>query len=156
MSRFEARPEDVLSVDGVVAALYESISFAPGAEPDWGRMASLFLEGGLMLPAPASEGEAIEALSPEAFAEHTRRRLAAGAAPAGFRERELGRRVEAFGCVVHVMSGYESRLGEGEGAPAVRGVNSITLVRFAGRFFVACIAWDREVEGRPLPPALGG
>lgn len=36
-------PSDVASVDAVVEALYEYISFSPGTGPDWERMRSLYL-----------------------------------------------------------------------------------------------------------------
>lgn len=35
----EPAPRDVASLDAIVAALYEAVSFAPNAVPDWDRLA---------------------------------------------------------------------------------------------------------------------
>ena len=43
------RIEDVASMDAILAALYDVISGPAGQKRDWGRMRSLFLDGGHMV-----------------------------------------------------------------------------------------------------------
>lgn len=42
MPETTSAPDDVASIDGIVEALYEAVSFEPGGSPDWERLASLF------------------------------------------------------------------------------------------------------------------
>src|SRR5438045_8762092 len=43
-------PADVSSVDGIIAALYDTISGPAGKERDWDRMRSLFIPGARLMP----------------------------------------------------------------------------------------------------------
>jgi hypothetical protein len=50
--------EDERTVDTIVSALYESLSFLPGDEPDWKRFENLFLGTATFIPpVAATEGE---------------------------------------------------------------------------------------------------
>lgn len=50
--------DDGRSVDSVVSALYESLSFLPGDEPDWKRFENLFLSSVIFIPpVSATDGE---------------------------------------------------------------------------------------------------
>ncbi|HET9949763.1 MAG TPA: hypothetical protein VFQ22_12635 [Longimicrobiales bacterium] len=88
----------------------------------------------------------------EAFSEEGRRRWL----QSGFWERELARRTEEFGNVAHVLSSYDSRVGSEESAPVARGVNSIQLLRYGGRWWIESIVWDLETPALPLPADLAG
>ena len=46
----EADAADVGSIDAIVPALYDAISFEPGGEPEWGRLGSLFHPEGRLVP----------------------------------------------------------------------------------------------------------
>lgn len=151
MSRHEALPEDVRSLDGIIAALYETISFAPGGQPDWERLRSLFAEGGVLAPAPEAPGHPIEVLDLEAFIAGTAGQLEAGAGATGFHEREVGRRCESFGAVTHVMSAYRARRRPDDAESFASGVNSIQVARHSGRYWVVSILWDHAGADLPLP-----
>ena len=149
-----AKPADVESVDAILSALYSAISFAPGGEPDWMRLRSLFHPAGTLAP-PRGEGSRALVLTVEEFVRASSEYIAASGLDArGFSERELGRRLERFGDVAHAFSAYASRYAADDPEPYSRGVNSIQLVRGEGRWWVLHIAWDVERPGNPIPPEL--
>jgi hypothetical protein len=80
---------------------------------------------------------------------------AAGSGPAlernGFFEREIGRRSDRFGNVLHVFSTYESRRTPADSAPFARGINSIQLFNDGTRWWVTTIFWDSERKDNPIP-----
>jgi hypothetical protein len=143
---------DVESMDAVLAALYDVIS-GPAGERDWDRFRSLFVPGATLAPAaPRPDGSTvIRVLSVEDFiqvaGEFFRREP--------FYEVETGRRLDRFGNVASVMSGYASRRAPGE-EPFSRGVNAITLLTDGTRWYVLTIAWDVDREGNPIPEELAG
>lgn len=145
-----AAPEDVASLDAILAALYDVIS-GPAGPRDWDRFQSLFQPGAVM----GSAGRAPDG----AF----RARLTTTADYAtrngdyfmthAFHEREIGRRVSRFGPVVQVMSAYETR--ETPDGPATqRGVNSITLFDDGRRLWITSITWAGETPDTPIPSEL--
>jgi len=107
-----ARPADVATVDGIVAALYDVISGTAGQPRDWDRMRSLFApEGRLMAVGARPEGVyALRAMTVEDYIA----RNAKAFATMGFFEREAARSTETFGQIVHVFSTYESRHARGD------------------------------------------
>lgn len=151
MSQTAARSEDVDDLDGIVAALYESISFPAGGRPDWERLRSLFAAGAILVPAPDAPDHAMEVLSVEEFIAGTTKQIDAGAARGGFHESETERRVESFGAVTHMMSSYESRRAPKDSKPFAAGVNSIQIVRYGGRYWVASLIWDHVTPELPPP-----
>lgn len=145
----EAPSRDVSTLDGVIAALYESIS-GPAGDRDWDRFHSLFLPGAILLnagPRPAAVPPPTP-VSPEAY----RERAAPYFAENPFYETEAARTTHRYGTVVQVWSTYESRT-DPEAAPFARGINSIVLVRHADRWWVASIIWDSERPDNPIPEA---
>jgi hypothetical protein len=142
-----ADPADVATVDGIIAALYASIS-GPAGPRQWHRFHSLFLPGAILIsarPRPDSLPPP-PAMSPSDF----RRQAAPHFRDNPFHEVESGRATRSFGTVTHVWSTYESRRDPAE-APFARGINSIDLVRHDGRWWIASIVWDSERPGNPLP-----
>jgi hypothetical protein len=69
----------------------------------------------------------------------------------GFFEREIARRTEAFGTIVHVFSTYESRRAKDEPTPMARGINSIQLTTHAGRWWIVTVMWDQERADNAIP-----
>lgn len=147
---------DVDSLDGIVVALYASVSFSTSGAPDWARFRSLFDPGALMiridprltaLPLGEREAPAMLAAPVDAYIERTQAMIDAGNLHA-FEERELVRRTEVFGDVAHVFSSYERCA---DGGQIVRGVNSMQLVKDGLRWWIAGIAWTDETLDNPLP-----
>lgn len=144
---------DVESIESIMRALYESISFPPHGEPDWARLRFLFLPRGTLTPPRDPDGDMVTVLDVDSFVARAKARIASHEAlqELGFREREIARRVEGFGSVTHVLSTYEGRPSEGDGKPIVRGVNSIQLIEERGRWWVVSIVWADESETSPIP-----
>jgi hypothetical protein len=143
-----AKPEDVQSIDGIVNALYASISGAKGAPRDWQRMRSLFIPDARLIPSVGRQpgGRAVVILSVNDYIATSGPMLV----DVGFREREVARKVEEFGSIAHVFSTYESFRGE-ETAPFMRGINSIQLLNDGTRWWVVSIFWDAERPGLQIP-----
>lgn len=143
----EASPNDVESVDGIIAALYDVIS-GPAGERDWNRFRSLFLpDGRLMAVRVSKEGTISYAVMPvEDYVNH------AGAyfKEHAFYESEISRKTERFGQMAHVYSTYASR-HEKNTAPFERGINSIELFNDGKRWWCVSIYWDAERPGNPMP-----
>ena len=141
------KPDDVKSIDSILAALYNVIS-GPAGERDWNRFRSLFLPGATLTSAGKDREGNI----------HVRPRTVegyvAGAggyfAQHGFFESPIVSRVQTFGNVAQVFCSYESRGAAGE-APFARGINSIQLAHDGKRWWIVSILWDEERPDNPLP-----
>lgn len=144
---------DLTTPDAVVRALYASISFLPGGEPDWERVRSLFFKGARVIP-PKRAGVDRVAVDIDAFLERFRQNLP-NLRPKGFREVGTAARLDVFGDVAHAFStyacSYPASEPEGASEPFSRGINSIQLVRDSGRWWVSSLAWDEERADNPLP-----
>lgn len=141
------RSSDVATIDGVIAALYESISGPAGAR-DWDRFYSLMLPGAFLAPSQPRP-DTLPPMRPWTAREYAER-VTPFFMENPFYEVEAARRVERFGTVAHVWSTYESRRDPAE-EPFQRGINSIQLVRHADRWWVASIVWDSERPGNVIP-----
>ncbi|MFN2384755.1 MAG: hypothetical protein ABR576_00435 [Thermoanaerobaculia bacterium] len=152
--RREAVPPDAASVDAIVSALYASVSHGPDASPDFDRMRRIFLYVGMLIP-PKAAGEAdFRVMDVDQFEERVLKSRAAQkekGPPAGFFERETGRRTDCFGNVCQVFSAYEARRSPSDAAPFVRGINSIQLLRDGQRWWIASVVWDQERPDNPIP-----
>lgn len=147
-----ARPEDVASIDAIIAALYDVISGPAGQKRDWERFRSLFVQGARLIPTgrrPDST-RVIRTISPEEYATNIGPQLENG----GFFEREIGRRTEQFGNIAHVFSAYDSKRTPNDAAPFSRGINSIQLFNDGKRWWVVSIFWDSERAGNPIPAEM--
>jgi hypothetical protein len=145
-----ARPEDVKSVDAIVAALYDVISGDAGQKRDWNRFRSLFYPGARMIPtgANAKTGKVgARIASPEDYIKANAPFLEGE----GFHEQELNRTVDRFGTIAHVFSSYEARNKRSDAKPFMRGINSIQLLNDGQRWWVMTVAWSPETAASPLP-----
>ena len=147
-----AKPEDVASIDAILTSLYAVISGPAGQARDWDRMRSLFHPTARMEPiVPRRDGGGFQAvvLTPDDYVKRSGEMLV----KFGFNEREITRRVERFGNLVHVWSTYEGRFA-GEGAPTkepIRGINSIQLQYDGARWWILNLAWQAENAELKLP-----
>ena len=71
-------------------------------------------------------------------------------ASTAFYEKEVARRVERFGHIVHVFSTYESRHDPAE-APFARGINSFQLLFDGSRWWVVSVYWEAESGSVKIP-----
>ncbi|MEX2177453.1 MAG: hypothetical protein WD801_02005 [Gemmatimonadaceae bacterium] len=149
MPRSTARPEDVATVDAIIASLYDVISGPAGQKRDWDRFHSLFATNARLIPAVGRPdgSRAIRTLTPEEYATTAGPQLERN----GFFEREIGRRVDQFGAIAQVFSAYDSKRTAADSVPFARGINSIQLLNDGTRWWVVSIFWDSERAGNPIP-----
>ena len=144
-----ANPADVKSVDAILAALYDVISGPAGQKRDWNRFASLFYPGARLVPSGPRQGGGFGArvITPEEYAQRTGPLLERD----GFFEKEIARKTEQYGNVVHAFSTYESRGRANDPTPFARGINSIQLFNDGTRWWVLSIFWEGERPENPIP-----
>lgn len=148
----EPAPADVATLDGIIAAVYASISGPAGEARQWDRFRSLMSPGARLIPTgPQPDGTVgHRVLTTEDYIA-----LAGpGLVQSGFFESEIGRVVERYGPVVHLMSAYDSRRAADDPDPFQRGVNSFQLLHDGSRWWVVTIFWAAETEDNPIPNAL--
>ncbi len=144
------RPEDVGSIDAVVRAVYEAVSFTAGEGPDGPRLASLC---GPHARLSKVHADGVDDMSVAEFVARVRGRIAETALHS-FVERELFRRTEVFSGIAHVFTTYESRTGNDDGGELLyRGINSIQLRHDGRRWWILTILWTDEREDSPIPAA---
>ena len=145
-----ARPEDVKSIDSILAALYGVIS-GPAGERDWNRFRSLFLSQARLTSATknADGTSRVHPMGVEDYAKGAGDYFLQHA----FFESPIVNRVQTFGNISQIFSSYESRRAAGE-APFARGINSIQLLNDGSRWWIVSILWDEERSDNPLPKEL--
>ncbi len=145
-----ARPEDVGSIDAIVRAVYEAVSFTDGAGPDGGRLGSLCSPHARLSRVHA---EGVDDMSVAEFVARVGQRIR-DTGLTSFAERELFRRTEVFSGIAHVFTTYESRTDhDGAGELLYRGINSIQLRHDGRRWWILTILWTDEREDSPIPAA---
>ena len=150
MSKSDANPADVESIDTIISAAYDSISGPAGEKRDWERERSLYYPGARLIPTAKPGANGI--LAPQIldvdgfiarvepyFSEH------------GFYEKEVARRIDQFGNIAHVWSTYESRRNADDPEPFMRGINSIQLFYDGTRWWIVSIYWQQETPVAPIP-----
>lgn len=145
-----ARVSDVSSIDSILKALYDVISGPIGQRRNWDRMRSLFVPHArlIALAYPPNRASVMRTFTVQQYIDTIGPRLESG----GFFEREIARRTERFGGVVHAFSTYESRRTLADPAPFARGINSIQLWFDGQRWWVVTIYWEAERLANPIPP----
>ena len=134
-----ALAEDVSSVDGIMAALYDVISGPAGEKRDWHRFRSLFIPEGKLIHTgfpQRSDRARASVLSVEDYLTRSGPMLE----ERGFFEREIGRSTERFENIAHAFSAYESRWTP-DGEVFQRGINSIQLIWDGERWWIMNIMW---------------
>lgn len=145
--------EDGATIDSIIEALYESMSFLPDEEPNWPRLRKLFLPEAIVTIVPdESEGSdaQLQTMNVNSFIRHAKQNLE-GVREKGYLEIEVSRRTERFKSIAQVFSTYEDRFTADDQQPIVRGINSIQLVHHAGRWWISSLMWATETESTPLP-----
>ena len=139
---------DTGSIDGIIAALYDVISGPALQTRDWDRFRSLFApEARLNAVGKGQDGKVeMRTMTVESYIQRVDKQFYMK----GFFERELSRKTETFGYITHVFSTYESKQEAG-GPVIARGLNSIQLAYYEGRYWVVNILWNGETAENPIP-----
>jgi len=152
MSKSEANPSDVASLDAIIAATYDVISGPAGKKRDWDRERSLFISGARLIPTAVEAGRNDVDLAPQILdIEGYIARVEPLIERQGFYEKEIARRIEQFGRIAHVWSTYESRHDPCDAEPFMRGINSIQLFNDGSRWWIVSIYWQHESALHRLP-----
>ena len=143
---------DVVSIDAILKAMYETISGRAGQKRDWERDRALHHPRALLAPVrQASGGPAAGVFTFDEFVASRAPFLEAN----DFHEIEVARREWRFGAIAHVLSVYEARRAPG-GELLRRGVNSLQLTHDGERWWILSCIWDNERDGVALPADLVG
>ena len=144
-----ARAEDVRSAEALLNALYDVISGPAGQQRNWDRMRTLFIPEGRLVSTGLGKDSAVRyrVMSVEDYIRLSGPFLE----QKGFFEREIGRKTEAFGPIMHVFSTYESRHRLEEEKPFARGINSIQLLNDGKRWWIVSVYWSSESASNPIP-----
>lgn len=137
--------DDTRSIDGVIRALYQSISGPAGQPRDWNRCQRLFHPQARQVRTgvDAHGRPFMRSMSVEEYRADTEPFFAGN----DFHEVEIDRRSWRFGNIAHVLSRYEARRDPGDPAPERRGVNSIQLYHDGDRWWILHMSWDNERAG---------
>lgn len=145
-------PADLSTIEGIIHAMYATVSAAAGEPRDWERFRTFFLPGARMIPTNRAihngqGGHPPDVMDVETFIRTTAPVLE----PMDFHEVQIGMRVERFGCIAHVWSTYDSRHAPDAAEPFARGINSIQLYHDGARWWVVNVFWDSERADNPIP-----
>lgn len=140
--------EDVSSVDSIIKALYESITFAEGGNPDWTRFRNLYSSPDT--PCIRIGGGQVREMTLETFINFFQGRITSGEFKSFFEE-EISREVEHFGSIAQVFSTYRKGTSPDNPESFVRGINSLQLYLKGKRWLIASILWQDESKDEPIP-----
>jgi hypothetical protein len=143
------QPGDVATIDGIITALYESISGPAGAARQWDRFRSLMAPGARLVPTGVRPDSTTvrRVWSAEEYITLNDSALKAR----GFFEKEIARKTDRYGNIVQMFSTYESRRNADDPQPFARGINSIQLHFDGKRWWVVTIFWEGESRLHPIP-----
>jgi hypothetical protein len=140
-------PEDVSSIDGLLDALYESITFLQGEEPNLERFKSLFFPNApfirITLDGPIT-------MDVDSFVSSFNERVKSNTL-ASFYEAEISRKTHSYGAIAHVFSTYKKGMNTTDPSSMGRGINSIQLYHDGERWWACGITWEDESENNPIP-----
>jgi hypothetical protein len=142
-----AAPEEVASIDSILAAVYDVISGEAGEPRDWDRFRSLFIDGARLIPRSAANPNGAIVWSPDDYVT----RGEANFKENGFFESEIGRKIDRYGDIAQVFSAYEAKRSADDAEPFVRGINSFQLLHHDGRWWIVTIFWQAETPDNPVP-----
>jgi hypothetical protein len=141
-------------LDELIRVFYEVISFEEGGAPDWQAMRALFSEHARITRVTP---EAVDYMDLAAFRNMAEELIEVGAFTS-FHEREVARRADRYGNVMHVASAYETRISPHARDFIERGINSLQLVQEGGSWKILSLCWDdhapfnlaglRQVQGK--------
>ncbi len=140
--------EDTKSIENTIAAMYDCISGPAGQERDWSRFRNLFDPYAHISNLNPDDNGMIQ------FSLNSVREYTENASPFfeinDFYEYELSRKTDEFYGLAQVFSTYEFKTKK-DGPPIRRGINSIQLVRFEGRWWITALTYNSENEFFRVP-----
>jgi pimeloyl-ACP methyl ester carboxylesterase len=142
-----ANEEDVTSIDGLIDALYESITFPDGEKPDLARFKSLFVPNA---PFVRIIPDGPNTMDLDSFITSFSERVSSGALRS-FYEVEISRKIQQYGGIAHVFSTYKKGMNATDPGSMGQGINSIQLYHDGKRWWACSITWEDERADNPIP-----
>jgi hypothetical protein len=139
---------DVQSIDSLIRAFYESLTFAEGTAPDWERFRNLFASSAA--PLVRTNPGAVLVTTLDGFLENFSGRIKSGALKS-FIEEETFRTTQAFGDIAQVFSVYRKGMNTADPQKFGRGINSLQVFFKDGRWWIASLMWQDETPENPIP-----
>lgn len=138
-----------ITLDSTIKTLYAMISGEKEAKRNWKQFKFLFAKDAKLIPSGKNkEGVfGVRYLSPEDYVKNSNEWLVSN----GFIEKEIKRKVDRFGNIVHVFSSYEAFHSKEDDKPFMRGINSIQLVHDGERWWIVNIYWTNETDAIRIP-----
>lgn len=144
--------DDTSSVDAVIKALYESITFVEKNEPDLSRFRSLFAAEAPCLR--INKDQSVDRMTVDLFILSFRERIESGTLKS-FHESEIARTTQRFGQMAHVFSTYQKGLNVSDPNKMIRGINSIQLFYDGRRWWIGSLMWMDERPDLAIPLEYG-
>jgi hypothetical protein len=144
---YKPRPEDVVSPDAIIKAMYEIIS-GPAGKRNWARLRSLYLPGARLIPIGKrihKQGE-LQVLTIDEWIEDLKDFFA----EKDFYEQEIVRHTDRFGNMIQAFSTYVAK-NDPDGPVIARGINSVQLLHHENRWWIVTVMWDNESKDNPVP-----
>ncbi|HEY1679838.1 MAG TPA: hypothetical protein VGG04_19130 [Candidatus Sulfotelmatobacter sp.] len=146
------KPEDVKSIDAIMAAAYAAIS-GPAGPRNWDRFRSLFLPQARFTQVGKNPDGSTFVISwnEEEFI----RDASTIFSKDPFYENGIVNLPQSYGGMTQVFSSYESKRTP-DGKPFERGINSFQVLNDGKRWWIVSIFWDSERPDNPLPAKMAG
>ncbi len=139
---------DVQSLDSLLKAFYESLTFPEGSGPDWDRFRNLFASAAVPLIRTTPGALLITDLN--GFLDNFGLRIKSGSLNSFF-EGEVFRKTEIYGNIAQVVSTYRKGMNTADPQKFVRGINSLQVFFKDGRWWIASLMWQDETPENPIP-----
>jgi hypothetical protein len=138
------------TVDGIIHALYNTISGPAGQERNWEAFKNLFAgDARMYIAVPGrNNSSTLTSITPDEYIERNKTRLS----DIGFNENELYRIVNTYGAGTQVLSTYETHFTNRNGEEEIiKGINSIQLFFDGERYYIVSIFWDANARNTEVP-----
>ncbi len=142
------------TADGVVAELYDIVTFDAGTTPDWDRARALFVDEAVVVLRTSREGSttfSVEGWIADFVSFIENRNVV----ETGFIEKVVRTHSVVFGDIANIWVLYQPEL-PGSDRPAMQGVDNFSLVKKDGRWLIASITNEVVTPDRPVPEVLRG
>jgi len=148
-TEFKIDSSSVLTLGSTIKSFYRVISGEKDEKRNWKQFKFLFQPDAKLIPSGINEmGQyMVRYMSPEDYIKNSSDWLEDN----GFIEKEISRKIDAYGNIAQVFSTYEAYLNHDQKKPLMRGINSIQLQFDGERWWIVNIFWTQETEYNPIP-----
>ncbi|MDH5715344.1 MAG: hypothetical protein OEZ30_07260, partial [Candidatus Aminicenantes bacterium] len=140
------------TAEGVVAELYQLVTFEAGSTPDWEKVRSLFIDEAVIVLRTSWEN--ITIFSVQGFIDDFVNFIERfKVEKTGFVEEIKRTKAMVFGDMAHILVLYEASI-PGSERPPQQGVDSFLLINKDGRWWIAAVTNELPTPDNPLPAEL--